>query len=880
MNVMMSLAALGMEGWVMQSRSKWLLATCAFVIVAGGVAFLWLRSDPSTAHSLWFSHGTTVLQYGLPPLLALLGWTGQQLIGSRSERSTPEQLALARKALAGRGLEWWRGVPEPAWPGQVLRAGLRPLNVEWSERGVIGRGRVHGSTDDIKGMAERFRKGARCRLVICGEASSGKSVLARLLMAELLSDLREADPVPVFLPLWSWNPAQERMHDWMKRRIRESYPELLEEAIYGPTAVAGLVDQGIVLPILDGLDALPPGCRQAVVADGELMSQLRLILTCREDIFGTSRDFVVISPRTVTPKEAGRFLTEVTGIPRVWERFPLPEIPSDPRTIYLASMVYGSSGNKLAQLAQEPAGRPARHTARTKAPAARGELVAATKKFLAGQLVGALMPASDGQDQGFPWYPGSATRWLSSLAKLDLRDPADRPGSTSTPDPDRRGPADRPIPGPPDNAYLLDPGNSRIAWWNLHRSIKLLRRHQAVVRALAVGLATFVIITAIFLIHPGWTYSLMTAGGYAAVVFIAAALLGDPSPANPAIELKGASVGGRISWSIRHAWTRWWRLVMAAVGSFCCFAILIGVREGLSNGRQVGTRVGIYDALTIALLVVITFIVAGVPTPPRTIRASDYIRPSWSPPRAFATALMLGIPFGVLWGATAVLKHQTTPKHPLSYQQVILTGLITGIDFVLGAWLYRWSGNWFKPGRGSGPRSIARADLLGALVRPLILGFTFAFAFGISAPFHFTGVYVGAWLVVGLALGSLGTEWPLYLTTITRRAVLGKTLPIRLLRFLECCRACGLVRVVGQEYQIHDPDLLEYLVLYKEPEDGKLRQLASRGRATPRQPEAGHLIPDARSAQRNGAYPASAASGRAADGRVKTDGGAESQPRR
>ncbi len=82
-------------------------------------------------------------------------------------------------------------------------------------------------------------------------------MLARLLMAELLKNPKPGEPVPVFLSLWSWDPSQERLHKWMTRRIGELYPELRDVSTYGPTAVSSLVDQGLVLPILDGLDALP-----------------------------------------------------------------------------------------------------------------------------------------------------------------------------------------------------------------------------------------------------------------------------------------------------------------------------------------------------------------------------------------------------------------------------------------------------------------------------------------------------------------------------------------------------------------------------------------------------------------------------------------------
>ena len=102
---------------------------------------------------------------------------------------------------------------------------------------------------------------------------------------------------------------------------------------------------------------------------------------------------------------------------------------------------------------------------------------------------------------------------------------------------------------------------------------------------------------------------------------------------------------------------------------------------------------------------------------------------------------------------------------------------------------------------------------MSALLRPLILGFTFAFAFGISAPFNFTSVDVWAWFAVGVILGSLGNEWPLYVTALVAlRRGRERKLPLRLMRFLECCSDPGLLRPIGQAYQIQDDGLLGQLV--------------------------------------------------------------------
>jgi hypothetical protein len=67
------------------------------------------------------------------------------------------------------------------------------------------------------------------------------------------------------------------------------------------------------------------------------------------------------------------------------------------------------------------------------------------------------------------------------------------------------------------------------------------------------------------------------------------------------------------------------------------------------------------------------------------------------------------------------------------------------------------------------------------------------------------------WFAVGVAFGALDTEWPLYAAAIAWLALARRDLPVRLMRFLECCRAAGILRVISEEYQIHDIGLLRWL---------------------------------------------------------------------
>jgi hypothetical protein len=798
----------------MQSRLKWLLAACALTIVAAGIALLWSVHSSVAESQLWRKHASTVLQYAIPPILALFGWTAQQLIAARPRQSTPDQLQEARKALVGRGNEWWRGIPQPAWPGSVLRAGLSPLEVTWS--GTAYGQLVSGRTSHVTELAQRFRGSKPFRLAIQGPSGSGKSVFARLLMAELLKTA-DSGPVPVFLPLWSWDPDCESLHGWIKRRLKEDCPELSDTTTFGPTAVTNLVDQGMVLPILDGLDFLPKDRQAKVFDDGGLTSQDRLVLTCRANQPERPDGFTVITPQPVRSGEACRFLGAVTTYPAAcWGAHvgqdDFADMYSDPRLIYMASAI-----SVRAKLTPDDLARELTH-----------EPGSSVEDRLLGMLVPALLSDPGQGKQNFPpYYQGKAAEWLKLLAPLGLWNPVDL-----------RHPE---IPGPPDSQDPPDtqklprpkyPGMSCIAWWNLHRGVPRLDAHQARWRAVVSGLLSFLVIDLIFLADRGWRYALLTSASYGCMVFFAAIFLaadrGTPATA-PGYLLDRKHPA--LAWWFSQSWPKRRPVVLAAACTLVAVGLLIGYRDGGFHHHRgywiwTGTKTGFFDGLNDGLIVVITYAIARVPRSPRPIWAIGSKPVTRSETQRFMLALLLGILFGLEWGTSAAVKGQHGGAS--TFGQVVLIGLITGIDFAIGAWLFHWSSSWSRPERANDPRRSARAELVGALLRPFILGFAFAFAFGISAPFNFTGVDVWAWFVVGVALGSLETEWPLYFAAIRTLRGRHQQLPIRLMRFLDICRSSGLLSSAGQAYQIHDDRLLQQMAGLPDGTSGVRLPLADR----------------------------------------------------
>ncbi|MGW6929697.1 BTAD domain-containing putative transcriptional regulator [Lentzea sp. NPDC054927] len=136
---------------------------------------------------------------------------------------------------------------------------------------------------DLTDVVAKFRQIPARQLVVLGEPGAGKSVLAILLTLGLLANTPADEPVPVLLNLASWHPQAEHLHTWLARRIVEEYPWLAGVAAYGKGAALRLVLEGRVVPVLDGLDEIPPELRVAAIdaLDQAVACGRPLVVTCR-----------------------------------------------------------------------------------------------------------------------------------------------------------------------------------------------------------------------------------------------------------------------------------------------------------------------------------------------------------------------------------------------------------------------------------------------------------------------------------------------------------------------------------------------------------------------------------------------------------------------
>ena len=136
---------------------------------------------------------------------------------------------------------------------------------------------------ELAGVLARVPTG---RLVVLGEPGSGKTVL----VLRLVLERRESgDPVPVLVSAASWDPTMSSLHNWLAGQLALTYPSL---AVTADTVSVSrrfrmLIDSGLIVPVLDGLDEIPYPARVSAVAklNAAMRPGDRLVVTCRRSDF-------------------------------------------------------------------------------------------------------------------------------------------------------------------------------------------------------------------------------------------------------------------------------------------------------------------------------------------------------------------------------------------------------------------------------------------------------------------------------------------------------------------------------------------------------------------------------------------------------------------
>ncbi|MFD5513775.1 hypothetical protein ACFWIB_39475 [Streptomyces sp. NPDC127051] len=231
---------------------------------------------------------------------------------------------------------------------------------------VTTEGRLDGGFDAaITALGAEFGRIPSGRLVVLGEPGAGKTVLAMLLTLGLLGRREPGHPVPVLLSVGAWDPVEQSLDSWVVETLAATYyagrPEIPRR----------LLERGLLLPVLDGLDEIPESARRDAVKSVNrfIGEQQPVVLTCRSAeyagvIAGGSpvlHRAPVVEVHPVGVEDAVSYLESADWPDGTsWDRVvhhlrtesdtPLHQALSTPLMISMARMVYARCGGDPAEL--------------------------------------------------------------------------------------------------------------------------------------------------------------------------------------------------------------------------------------------------------------------------------------------------------------------------------------------------------------------------------------------------------------------------------------------------------------------------------------------------------------------------------------------------
>ncbi|MFF3915789.1 NACHT domain-containing protein [Streptomyces sp. NPDC001852] len=245
---------------------------------------------------------------------------------------------------------------------------LHPTGDRAATAPPAGRTFTDAAASTLPDVVNYYRATRPRRLVITGAGGAGKTVLALELLLALIEDRAEDEPVPVRVPLAQWDTSQP-LTDLLVQRLTDTYD-------WPADLAAALVDQGMVLPVLDGLDEMDPvrddgapdtGAPRALAALEALNAYQDgrdpgpLVLTCRTGYYNAlgPTAWLVDSARiAIAPVDTERALTYLRDRSRDSSRWqplldhlqaqptgPLAATLSTPWRLCLAATVYHRTGN-------------------------------------------------------------------------------------------------------------------------------------------------------------------------------------------------------------------------------------------------------------------------------------------------------------------------------------------------------------------------------------------------------------------------------------------------------------------------------------------------------------------------------------------------------
>jgi len=379
---------------------------------------------------------------GLPGLY--LGWGGLQ----DARRPPDRSLAQIADELAARLRSQWadeaeaRGLNDPY-----------PLPVAWTAANAP----LAGDLDALKTLAdsgagwsapaqENWAKGPddlvgggkrkladvlatvpTGRLMVLGEPGAGKTMLMVGLVLDLLHPGRRSsgDPVPVLASLASWDPVSQDLHGWLGAMLITGYPDLAAAAppgSAGDNRCEALVEAGLILPVLDGLDEISEAARPTAITriNKELKPGEQVVVTCRTEQYraavspqdgqGASLRAAAVQLSTLGFDEVTRYLREDAGPAAEgrWDFLDTLSPKSPMRQVLVTPLMAG-----LARAIYNP--RPDERTKDLRHPAELCDF--ADRAEVEAHLFEAFIPAAYQPPTGGRWTARQAETWLVFLAR-------------------------------------------------------------------------------------------------------------------------------------------------------------------------------------------------------------------------------------------------------------------------------------------------------------------------------------------------------------------------------------------------------------------------------------------------------------------------------
>jgi len=395
-------------------------STLVTVLVGGGAPaglyLAWAAYRDASAASA--GHGTSELE-ATADQLALAIRTEWETEAGRRRLNDPYPLPVGWIAADSSLVDPWPEILRLAATGAGWRPSTAANNTAFPQLAGAGAQLV----DVLAGIPTR-------RLVVLGEPGAGKSMLMVRLLLDLLARRRPGTQVPVLVPLASWNPAHQDLIVWLESTLGIGLPSLTDRMTeHGKTTrFRALLSEGLILPILDGLDEIPePNRGRAIAAVNDAMLPGQpLVLTCRTSDYRdavqpagrpaiTLRGAAAVELRPLHSTDVEHYLCQDAGavgqarwapvLRELGNATPLARVLSSPLMASMARDIYNPRPGDPIPAQPDPA-----------------ELCGlADESAITERLLDAFVPAAyqkriESTTGGVSWSTSQAERWLAFLA--------------------------------------------------------------------------------------------------------------------------------------------------------------------------------------------------------------------------------------------------------------------------------------------------------------------------------------------------------------------------------------------------------------------------------------------------------------------------------